>query len=193
MCGIEHTEAEISNMTKYCFKNLVRARVTELAREHLINLKQKHSKSVGLSDHFEKMQDYLTSDSLSTEEKQLLFKFRTKTYPCKTNFRRLYEPDLSSPICLDEDSPDHLLLCTTQGVDTSGLKYSDIFGNIKQQVRIIKVLKQITVNRNLLLNTIPSNGSQAHPLWCLIMQYFIIVFWYGYKCIYIEDFFLGAQ
>ena len=109
------------------------------------------------------MQDYLNSDNLSTEEKQLLFKFRTRTYPCKTNYRRLYEPDLSCLICLREDSPEHLLQCTTQGINLSGLAFDDIFGNIKQQIPIIKALKQITVNRNLLLNTIPTYGSQAYP------------------------------
>ena len=131
--------------------------------EHLINLKQKHSKSVGLSEEFEKMQDYLISDNLSTEDKQMLFKFRTRTYPCKTNFRKLYEPDLSCPICLEEDSPEHLLNCASHGIDIGGLEYKDIFGNIKQQIKIITVLKKITVNRNLILNTIPTNGSQAHP------------------------------
>ena len=150
-------------MTKYRFKSLVRTRITELAREYLKNLKQKHSKSVGLSEEFEKMQDYLISDNLSTEEKQLLFKFRTRTYPCKTNFRKLYEPDLSCPICLEEDSPEHLLHCVSHSTDTGGLEYKDIFGNIKQQIKIISVLKQITENRNLILNSIPINGSQAHP------------------------------
>ena len=163
LCGIEHSEAEISSMSKYRFKNLVRTKVTELARQHLINLKQKHSKSVGLSEEFEKMQDYLISDNLSTEDKQMLFKFRTRTYPCKTNFRKLYEPDLSCPICLEEDSPEHLLNCASHGIDIGGLEYKDIFGNIKQQIKIITVLKKITVNRNLILNTIPTNGSQAHP------------------------------
>ena len=61
-----------------------------------------------ISDSFDKMQDYLSCNDMSTEEKQLLFKFRTRTYPCKTNFRNLYEPDLSCSICLKEDSPEHL-------------------------------------------------------------------------------------
>ena len=164
LCGIELTELEISSMSKYQFKHLVRTQVSALARQYLTNLKDKHSKSAGLSNTFDKMQDYLTSDDLTTEEKQLLFKFRTRTYPCKTNFKNLYQPDLSCSICLEEDSPEHLLSCTNKGIDTSGLQYSDIFGNIKQQTRIIRVLKQITVNRNLLLNEIPTNGSQAHPL-----------------------------
>ena len=163
LCHIDLTESEISNMSKYQFKSLVRKKVTQLAREYLVDLKAKHSKSAGLSDSFVKMQDYLISDSMSTEEKQLLFKFRTQTYPCKTNFRKLYEPDLSCSICLKEDNPEHLLTCSNQGIDTSGLNYNDIFGDIKKQVKIIKVLKQITTHRNIIMNTSPTSGSQAHP------------------------------
>ena len=101
---------------------------------------------------------------MSTEEKQLLLKFRTRTYPCKTNFRNLYEPDLSCSICHAEDNPEHLLNCSTGGIDTSGVSYSDIFADVKKQTKIIKVLMQITVNRNLNMNNSPVHGSQAHPL-----------------------------
>ena len=110
------------------------------------------------------MQDYLFSDILSTEDKQLLFKFRTRTYPCKTNFRQQYETDLSCKICRKEDSPQHLLNCLTDGVDINGAKYEDIFGNVEQQSRVIKVLKKITVKRNNILNNSPPGGSQVHPL-----------------------------
>ena len=151
-------------MTRYRLKNLVRTKVHELARQHLTTLKNKHSKSDGLNCDFEKMQDYLLTDNLSTEEKQLLFKFRTQTYPCKVNFRRLYEPDLSCPICLEEDRPEHLLNCTTQGIDTNSVKFSDIFGNLNQQTKITKVLKQIISNRNLILQETPTLGSQVHPV-----------------------------
>ena len=165
-CGIALTELEISSMTRYRFKSLVRTKVNELARDHLTTLKSKHSKSVGLNCDFEKMQDYLLTDNLSTEEKQLLFKFRTQTYPCKANFRRLYEPDLSCPICPEEDRPEHLLNCTstTQGIDTNSVQFSDIFGNLNQQTKIINVLKQIIVNRNLILQETPTLGSQVHPV-----------------------------
>ena len=164
LCGITLTDSEISKMTKYKFKNLVRTKVTTLARNYLTDLKNKHSKSSGLSTNFEKMQDYLFSDCLSTEEKQLLFKFRTKTYPCKTNFKNQYGPDLSCPVCLKEDSPDHLLQCTIHDIDISDTKYQHIFGNIEQQSKIIKILKKIDGIRNNYQNKSPPRGSQVHPL-----------------------------
>ena len=120
-----------------------------------------------------KIQDCLFTDNLSTEEKQLVFKLRTQTYPCKANFRKLYEPDLSCPICPEEDRPEHLLNCTstTQGIDTNSVQFSDIFGNLNQQTKIIKVLKQIIVNRNLILQETPTLGSQVHPVWCLVYNW----------------------
>ena len=164
LCGITLSESDISKLSKYQFKNLVRTKVTALAKNYLIDLKNKHSKSSGLSTSFEKMQDYLYTDNLSLEEKQLLFQFRTRTYPCKTNFKNQYGPDLSCHACLKEDSPDHLLQCNIHDIDTSDIEYQHIFGNIEQQTRIIKILKKIDVIRNNLLNKSPSSGSQVHPL-----------------------------
>ena len=128
--------------------------MTVIAREYLLTLKGKHSKSAGLSEDYTMMQDYLTSDKLTTEQKQLLFQFRTRTFPCKTNYRTQHEPDLSCSICQEEDTPQHLLHCSRiiDGVDTDGMKYCDIFGLTDQQIKFIKVLQKITVNRNKILN-----------------------------------------
>ena len=69
---IQLSEAEIKSMTKFKLKKLVMKKVTELSRQYLITLKQKHSKSAGLSAEYKKMQQYLCSDKLTTEEMQLL-------------------------------------------------------------------------------------------------------------------------
>ena len=76
------------------------------------------------------MQDYLYTDNLSVQEKQLLFKFRTRT-----NHINQYEPDLSFPVCLKEDSPENLLQYSFQDIDTSDTKHQHIFGNIEQQAK----------------------------------------------------------
>ena len=143
------------NIKKTKFKNLVSKSVREVARQYLITLKEKHSKSTGLSDHYQ-MQAYLTSNNMTTEQKQLLFQFRTRTYPCRTNYRKLYENDLSCQICLEEDSPEHLLACSriTAGIDITGVLISDIFGSTDQQIKIAKILKKITFNRKIILEQI---------------------------------------
>ena len=85
---------------------------------------------------------------MTTDEKQLLFQFRTRTYPCKTNYWTQHAADLPCSICKEEDTPQHLLHCTriTSDVDTSGISYSDIFGPIAKQIEIAKILKKISLN-----------------------------------------------
>ena len=53
LCSIALTESEIMKMSKYQFKNLVRTKVTALARKYLTDLKNRHSKSAGLNINFE--------------------------------------------------------------------------------------------------------------------------------------------
>ena len=153
LCDIKLEESEISRMKKSKFKQLVMQQIKEVARQYLIKLKAKHSKSDGLSELYF-MQDYLTTDALTTEEKQLLFQFRTRTFPCKTNFRKQHEPDLSCAFCQEEDTPEHLLQCSkvTIDIDTSEMCYSDIFGSTSQQIKVTKTLRKIALNRKKLLS-----------------------------------------
>ena len=76
LCDIKLSESEIEQRKKSKFKNLVSKQVRELARQYLIKLKKKHSKSAGLSEDYS-LQNYLASNELTTDEKQLLFQFRT--------------------------------------------------------------------------------------------------------------------
>ena len=137
-------------------------KIHEVAKLYLIKLKNKHSKSDGLSADG-KVQDYLTSSKLTTEEKQLLFHLRTRTFECKANFSNLYNAELASSICLEEDNQGHLLRCgrTTNGVDLKGVQYSDIFGPIEKQVPATKILMKVTKKRKILQRTSSNLGSQV--------------------------------
>ena len=130
MCNIILSEQEISAMKKQKFKNLVNRNIREASRKHLIELKNKHSKSSGLSDDY-RMQEYLTSSELNTDEKQLLFHLRIRTYDCKSNFKSQYGSDLTCNICQEEDSQQHLLHCarTAVGIHITGVQYSNIFAS----------------------------------------------------------------
>ena len=161
-CNIDLSECEIKAMKKTKFKSIVSSRIFEAAEQYLLSLKNKHSKSEGLSANG-KIQDYLISNKLTTEEKQLLFQLRTRSYDCKANFRNLYKNQLACSICGHEDNQPHLLSCTTttQGVDLTGIKYSDIFGKVEQQVRITKLMMQIS-NKRKTIQKSSNHGSQVH-------------------------------
>ena len=114
-CKINLSESEIRAMKKIKFKSIVTSSIVEVAKQYLISLKNKHKKSEGLSAS-DKIQDYLITSQLTTEEKQLLFQLRTRSYDCKANFRNLYNNQLACSICGQEDNQSHLLSCTRTGL-----------------------------------------------------------------------------
>ena len=147
MCNIELTETEIAKMKKEKFKVLVKNSVRELAKEHLLNIKNSHSKSRSLNKNFV-MQTYLQSKMLSLQEKQLLFQLRTYSYNCKANFKNKYKDNLLCNFCNMEDNQEHLINCSIVNKDKS-LEYRYIFGSIEEQVKIIKHLKEVDTKRKL--------------------------------------------
>ena len=163
-CSIDLSESEIRSMSKIKFKSLLTSKIYEVACEYLLSLKNKHSKSAGLS-YNNKIKDYLVTSQLTTEEKQLLFQLRTRSFDCKANFKNKYKHQLACSICSMEDDQIHLLNCkqTTTDIDLKGVKYSDIFGTSEQQIKIAKVMMQIVRKRKLLIRKSSNLGSQVHP------------------------------
>ena len=111
----------------------------------------KHSKSRILHQESQ-MQEYLTADKLTVNQKKLLFKLKTRMTPNKTNLKSKYKNDLSCTLCKNketiEDLP-HLLCCpflTRQPELVPGMcdvKYQDVFGKLIQQVEAVKVFEKI--------------------------------------------------
>ena len=60
-CSIDLSEKEIRSMSKIKFKSLLTRKIYEVACEYLLSLKNKHSKSEGLS-YNNKINDYLIED-----------------------------------------------------------------------------------------------------------------------------------
>ena len=109
------------------------------------------------------MQDYLLTSELSTNEKQLLFSLRTHTFKCKANYSFKFGANLNCEICNETENQQHLLKCKlTEDIDLTGVKYSDIFGTLAQQIKITKALKQITDIRHSYLSFSSTSGSQEH-------------------------------
>ena len=150
-------------MKKNKFKKLVMTNIHEVAKKYLSELKEKHSKSTGLT-HCNMIAGYLSTNQLSTEEKQLLFKFRTRTFNCRANYKSQYGSELACQICQNEDDQPHILLCnkTIEGINLGNVQYEHIFGTTAQQIKITKILKLITNKRMLLLKKSSIPGSQAH-------------------------------
>ena len=151
-CEIRLTMDEISSTKKTKFRKLVYSQLKEVARDYLLSLKLSHSKLDNMKSEY-KMQEYLCSENLSTQQKQTLFMLQTRMIEVKANFSERHKNVLTCHFCNEEESQPHLLLCTeiTDGIDTSEVQYDDIFRNLEKQVKITKVFDQILKQRDLKL------------------------------------------
>ena len=77
--GLNCSEEEIKSMSKVKFKSLVKDKIAKAAFNYLQNLQSSHSKVKNIVYEKLEMQNYIKSDVLSTEEKQLIFALRTAT------------------------------------------------------------------------------------------------------------------
>ena len=139
-------------MKKYKFRKIVYSQLRQVARDYLMSLKVKHSKLFLLSNDY-KLEKYLSSEKLSTAEKQTLFKLKTRMVEVKSNFKTKHDEQVTCSFCPEEDTQPHLLSCkeVTVGIDTSNVEYDDIFKDINKQEAIAKVYNKILNQRNLKL------------------------------------------
>ena len=151
-CGITLTMSEITSMKKNKFRKLVYSQLREVARDYLTALKEKHSKLDYITNDY-KLENYLCSDNISTEEKQNLFKLRTRMVDVRSNFKTQYGQNLACPFCKEEETQSHLLNCKhiTVGIDVTQVKYSDTFKDVNKQEAIAKIFTKILKQRSLKL------------------------------------------
>ena len=154
-CNINLTEEEISKMKKGKFKTLVKKRIRLKSNEFLLKLQANHTKSINL-DILEEPQEYLESEELTTAEKKLLFRLRSRMVDIKSNFKAKFKDDLLCTFCKKkEETQRHLMECETVqnelDLDNS-VKADDIFKDIKHQIKAVKVWKKIlSLKKNISL------------------------------------------
>ena len=152
MCDITLTMTEISMMKKMTFRKLVNTQLREVSRKYLLNMKTKHSKLNSISDSY-KFEPYLLSMNLSTEEKQILFKLRTRMVDVKFNFKTQFGQNLTCNFCPESDTQAHLLSCQQliDGIDISNTEYDHIFLDVSKQEKAAKIYNKILRKRSTLL------------------------------------------
>ena len=121
--------------------------------------KYKHSKGSDIIHEKLELQSYLKSDNvLNSEEKQLLFKFRTRMTEMKMNFKNNFS-ELKCKLGCDElDEQRHLFECDVLLSNSDILsnnvtvEYEDIFSQeTTKQINSIKLLSHIWSIRQKLL------------------------------------------
>ena len=117
-------------LSKLSFKKIVNKKICHIAFEYLHALATSHSKvTQELYEDLTGMQ-YLTDPRFTAEQAQMLFKFRTRMFDVRTNFRNNHACT-SCPLCgVEEDTQEHLFNCIMiKKEHTAEINYSDIFYN----------------------------------------------------------------
>ena len=123
----------IKRQSQYQFKNLVKERCRETAFQHLLALKETHSKLSSIRYEELMMQPYLCDGTFHSGDSRILFRFRTRMVRVGNNYRSMYSEQAADvgiicPLCnSDEDTQEHLLLCSKLGSEEINVRYSDIF------------------------------------------------------------------
>ena len=166
LCKISKSEEEIKKMKRHSFKMLVRRKVREVTDEYLVSLKKSKSMNIWPSDN---MKSYLKTNLISTEEKQLLYLMRCRMNDLKSNFQNKYKNNLNCSLCKQEckESESHLLQCveiiSEPDINLQNLKYSDIYGNLGDQIKAVQIWKKIFKIRTWKIeNRSLSHGPQVH-------------------------------
>ena len=150
-CEINLSDTEISQLSSYQFKSLVKNKIECKAMEYLTDLQMSHKKTKYLY-HNEKIQEYLTTQELSIKQKKILFKMRTRMCPNKTNFSKKYEGNLTCSLCENPDvkeSEIHLLECPflknhpKLQDEISKVKYEDIYKHLPKQIAAAKLWEKL--------------------------------------------------
>ena len=111
----------------------------------------------------ESMKEYLKTSQISTEDKRLLFSMRCRVNDIKSNYKSKYQNNMKCSLFSsnEEESELHLLRC-----DNIITEYSDIFSDLKKQIRAVKLWKRIFRIRKWKMENrkLSNDGHQAHHL-----------------------------
>ena len=153
--GLDLEEEAIKNMKKVKFKNLVNGKIRDAAQSYLIQKKENLSKLKNISCRFQ-LKEYLTTNRLSTSEKQLLFKLRTRMIPVKCNFPSMYKDNLFCQLCNTDtnESQEHVYICPSLVTHSNDLvRYTDIYDeNLEKQITAVKLWSMLLKTRTIKLD-----------------------------------------
>ena len=147
--GLNCSEEEIKSMSKVKFKSLVKDKIAKEAFNYLQNLQSSHSKVKHIGYEKLEMQNYIKSDLLTTDEKQLLFALRTATINVRANFRGAH-PNTNCNLCLQNvpQTSSYLLDCAAILTESDKIMNNDrvqlehVFGDVEHQREAAQIFKE---------------------------------------------------
>ena len=155
------TQAHLELHGKSDFKKLLKNIVTKEAFKELLELKEKHTKVKHIEYDALKIQNYLQSPNICTEETQVLASLRSNCIKTvRKNFPKLYKNRLYCPLKCEEqnqieDTQKHLLTCKKLNKsDIDNVRISDAYACIAKQEAIAKLISKVMRKRSTMLEQI---------------------------------------
>ena len=131
MTQLNISEEDIMNSSKEILKVKLKKEAKESAFQYLKELGRNHSKVRDTAYIDLNGMSYFSNNRFTPDLANLLFKFRTRMFNVRNNFRNNYKQQSTlCPVCEDgEDSQEHLFDCKPiqEIVDTRDCEYEDIF------------------------------------------------------------------
>ena len=151
MLYLNIADTDVMTDSKYVLKEKIKKAVNKVAHEYLLEIGRTHSKvRTNLYPNIDGMK-YMKDPRFTPDIVNLLFKFRTRMFNVKNNFRNNYrQTDILCPLCKkEEDSQEHLFKCETIALSldnvTINVVYEDIFSDDTDKLlSAASHLKQLT-------------------------------------------------
>ena len=155
--GMKISMEEIRPLSEDSFRRRVRKAIRKASFKWLNEERASKSKIMNILYSKFEMQGYLQGNTLDTREKKLLFQIRTRMTDLKINFKNSYT-ELSCPLCArDDDSQEHVLVCTvllknTSFVASGTVEYSHIFhSDVSKQSAITRIFLSLWNSRKKII------------------------------------------
>ena len=156
----EIDEDFIKSIQKEDYREYINSKIKAGAYKYYMKLKEKSKKKLKNLKYEEiSIQQYLTKEYFSFEEKKLLFSLRSQCYDARLNFRKLNKRNLKCRLnCHYEESQSHIFQSCQPILDKLGLKEAPnlihIYGTPIEQKNAIKIFIQIDLMRKELLQNL---------------------------------------
>ena len=137
--------------------------INKAAFEHFISVKETHSKLNDIEYKEFWIQPYLTSQKLSNQEKQLLYKLGSTCNESKMNFKKINRNNLQCVFgCLSSEDQEYSFIHCSQLVSKINTnyvgQYTYIFGTIEEQICTMRTYQSIQKLRNHVLKSLHLPG-----------------------------------
>ena len=154
--ALKISENDIRDSSEEGLKQKLEKEMHDAAYAFLMDAASKHSKVHNEAYKDLKVMKYLDDKRFTPDLANLLFKFRTRVFNVRNNFRNQYRTNLICPLCRErEDSQEHLLECRVIVRKLNGEQYcyKDIFSeNLVSLLNIAKGLKKVVKIREEMEN-----------------------------------------